>query len=183
MRFENVPVDGAFVVHLDERRDERGSFARTYCVDEFTDAGIDFAPVQCNLSRNTAAGTLRGMHFQAPPHEEAKLVQCVQGALFDAIIDVRPGSPTFGRTASLTLDADDGRLLYIPPGCAHGFLTLAPDTAILYYMGSRFVAGADRGIRWDDPALAIPWPGAPAVISDRDASYPTFAEVTSGALR
>lgn len=177
LRFEGVGIDGAFVVHLDERRDERGSFARTFCVDEFAAAGIDFAPVQCNLSRNTAAGTLRGMHFQTPPHEEAKLVQCVQGALFDAIVDVRPDSPTFGRTANVTLEADGSTLFYIPPGCAHGFLTTKPDTSILYYMGSRFVPGADRGIRWDDPALAIPWPGAPQVISDRDASYPTLGEV------
>ncbi len=183
MRFESVAVDGAFVVHLDERHDERGSFARTFCVDEFAAAGIDFAPVQCNLSRNTAAGTLRGLHFQSPPHEEAKLVQCISGALFDVIVDLREDSPTFGRTASVVLDAAAGRLFYIPPGCAHGFLTREPDTTIFYSMGSRFVAGADRGIRWNDPELAIPWPDAPRVISDRDATYPLFADVASGAAR
>lgn len=183
MRFESVPVVGAYVVHLDERRDERGSFARTFCIDEFASAGIEFSPVQCNLSRNTAAGTLRGLHFQAPPHEEAKLVQCVSGALFDVVVDLRDGSPTFGSTASVVLDAADNRLFYIPPGCAHGFLTREPETTILYYMGSRFVPGADRGIRWDDPELAIPWPAPPAVISERDATYPLFADVTSGLLR
>lgn len=177
MRFEQLEIPGAFLVHLDVRQDDRGLFARTYCVDEFARAGIDFVPVQGNLSRNTAEGTLRGLHFQRPPHEEAKLVQCVAGSLFDAIVDLRRGSPTFGRSASVTLDADSGRLLYIPPGCAHGFLTTAPATDIIYAMGSRFVDGAGRGIRWDDPDLGIPWPSRPRVISDRDAGYPPLAEI------
>ncbi|WP_183097647.1 dTDP-4-dehydrorhamnose 3,5-epimerase family protein [Nocardioides pelophilus] len=177
MEFEPLDIPGAFVIHLDLLRDDRGVFARTYCADEFARAGIDFVPVQGNLSRNVAEGTLRGLHFQRPPHEEAKLVQCVAGALFDAIVDLRRDSPTFGRSASVTLDADSGRLLFIPPGCAHGFLTTEPGTDILYAMGSRFVDGAGRGIRWDDPALDIPWPGRPLVISDRDATYPLLAEI------
>lgn len=177
MEFEPLDIPGAFVVHLDLRRDDRGVFARTYCADEFARAGIDFVPVQGNLSRNVAKGTLRGLHFQRPPHEEAKLVQCVTGALFDAIVDLRRESPTFGRSTSVTLDADSGRLLFIPPGCAHGFLTTEPGTDILYAMGSPFVDGAGRGIRWDDPALDIPWPARPLVISDRDATYPLLAEI------
>jgi len=177
MEFEPLEVPGAFVIHLDLRRDDRGAFARTYCADEFARAGIEFVPVQGNLSRNVAGGTLRGLHFQRPPHEEAKLVQCVAGGLFDTIVDLRRDSPTFGRAASVTLDADSGLLLFIPPGCAHGFLTTEPGTDILYAMGSRYVEGAGRGIRWDDPALDIPWPGRPLVISERDATYPLLAEL------
>ena len=177
MRFEPLAIEGAYRVLLDVHTDDRGGFARTFCGDEFAVAGIDFAVAQCNISRNTAAGTLRGMHFQPPPFAEAKLVQCVQGAIFDAIVDLRRGSPSFGRAAWAELSAAGDTLLYIPEGCAHGFLTLAPDTHVFYYMGKRFVPGKGAGLRWDDPALAIPWPAAPALISERDATYPLFAEL------
>lgn len=174
MRFEPLAVEGAYRVLLDVHGDARGGFARTYCVDDFAAAGIAFAPVQCNLSRNPQSGTLRGLHFQQPPHEEAKLVQCVRGKIFDAIVDVRPASPTFGRAAWAELTETNDTLLYIPPGCAHGFLTTAAHSDVFYYMGSRFVPAAAAGIRWDDPALLIPWPAAPALISERDAGYPVL---------
>ncbi len=174
MRFEEASVAGAFIVHLEAHRDDRGSFARTYCGGEFQGAGIDFAPVQCNLSRNPRAGTLRGMHFQRPPHEEAKLVQCVKGRVFDAVVDLRRGSPSFGKASWTELSDANDRMFYIPPGCAHGFLTLEPHSDLIYYMGSSFVAGAGEGLRWDDPELGIPWPAAPDLISERDAGYPTL---------
>ena len=177
MRFEPLAVAGAYRVLLDPHNDARGGFARTFCVDEFAAAGIDFAPVQCNLSRNPAKGTLRGMHFQTPPHTEAKMVQCVRGSIFDAIVDLRRESPSFGKAAWAELTAANDTLLYVPAGCAHGFLTTAPDSDVFYYMGSRFVPGADAGLRWDDPALGIPWPGTPSVISERDAGYPGLAEL------
>ena len=177
MLFEPLAVEGAFRVTLDVHGDARGGFARTFCIDEFAAAGLDFTPVQCNLSRNPVQGTLRGMHFQLPPHEEAKLVHCVRGAIFDAIVDLRPGSANFGSAAWVDLTDANDTLLYIPAGCAHGFLTMRPDSEVFYYMGRRFAAGAGAGIRWDDPALGIPWPAAPIVISERDAGYPTLAQI------
>ena len=182
MRFEQLAVEGAFRVTLDVHGDARGGFARTFCVDEFAATGIDFTPVQCNLSRNPTQGTLRGLHFQLPPHEEAKLVQCVRGAIFDAIVDLRPTSPSYRKSVWVELTDGNDTLLYIPPGCAHGFLTTRPECDVFYYMGSRFVAGAGAGIRWDDPALAIPWPSAPTVISERDAGYPTLAQIDPAVL-
>ena len=179
MRFDPLDVAGAYRVRLDVHGDARGSFARTFCIDAFAAAGIDFVPVQCNLSRNPARGTLRGLHFQRPPHAEAKLVQCLRGGIFDAVVDLRRDSPSFGRAAWADLtDADS--LLYIPTGCAHGFLTTAPDTDVFYYMGSRCGAGAGAGLRWDDPALAIPWPAEPTIMSERDAGYPGLAELLRG---
>lgn len=174
MRFEPLPVQGACRVLLDMRVDDRGGFARTFCTDEFHAAGIAFSPVQCNLSRNPRAGTLRGLHFQVAPHEEAKLVQCTRGSVFDAIVDLRRDSPSFGKAAWADLTDANDTLLYVPAGCAHGFLTRAPDSEVFYYMGSRFVDGTGAGLRWDDPALGIPWPAAPAVMSRRDAGYPTL---------
>lgn len=180
MRFAPIGVAGAYRVLLDVHGDARGGFARTFCIDTFAAAGIDFAPVQCNLSRNPTAGTLRGLHFQVPPHEEAKLVHCTRGGIFDAVVDLRRASPTYGAAAWAELTDANDTLLYVPPGCAHGFLTTAPDSEVCYYMGSRFVAGAGAGIRWDDPALGIPWPAAPTLVSERDATYPTLAEFGAG---
>jgi dTDP-4-dehydrorhamnose 3,5-epimerase len=175
MRFAATPIDGAFIVDLDMHADARGSFGRIFCGDDFRAAGIAFRVAQANLSRNAARHTLRGLHSQSPPHEEAKLVQCARGALFDVAVDLRPHSPTRGAVAAVELDAARDRLFYIPEGCAHGFLTLAPETDLVYYMGRAFVAGAGIGVRWDDPAFAIPWPARPEVISDRDAGYPDVA--------
>lgn len=177
MRFEPLAIQGAYRVLLDVHTDERGGFARTFCADEFAEAGIAFAPAQCNISRNPRAGTLRGMHFQPPPFAEAKLVQCVRGAIFDAIVDLRRASPSFGRAAWVELSDAGDSLLYIPEGCAHGFLTTAPDTHVLYYMGVAFVPGHAAGLRFGDAALGIPWPAAPTLISERDATYPLLADL------
>lgn len=174
MRFTETPLAGAWVVELDDIADERGSFARTFDHEEWRSRGMEAAVVQCNRSVNRRTGTLRGMHYQAKPHGEPKLVRCVRGAIYDAIVDLRPGSPTAGRWFGIELDAREGASLYVPPGFAHGFQTLADDTEVLYMMGYPYVPDAARGVRWDDPAFGIEWPDPPAelIISDRDRSYP-----------
>jgi dTDP-4-dehydrorhamnose 3,5-epimerase len=174
MRFVPTAIEGAFIVETDARIDARGSFARTFCEAEFAAVGIDFRPVQLNLSRNPAAHTLRGLHGQHPPHEEAKLIQCVRGRIHDVAVDLRPGSPTRLAHVGVDLDSAGDRLFYIPPGCLHGFITLSDDSDVLYHMGTAFVPDVGFGIRWNDPALAIVWPATPKVISDRDANYPDF---------
>ena len=175
MQFEPTAIAGAFIIRMQPQVDDRGSFARSFCEAEFAAAGIDFRIVQLNLSRNPQAHTLRGMHGQQPPHEEAKLVQCVRGRIFDVAIDLRQGSSSYLAHVGVDLDASGDRLLYIPPGCLHGFLTLVGDSDILYHMSTAFVPGMGFGHRWDDPAFGIAWPAKPQVISDRDAQYPDFA--------
>lgn len=168
---------GILDVHLvkpEPAADERGTFARLYCPDAFAAAGIVFSPVQVNLSRNSAARTLRGMHYQDPPRAEAKLVHVTRGAIFDVAIDLRHDSPTFLRWVGVKLNALDMAALFVPEGCAHGFLTLEPSTDVLYHMNRKFEPGWGRGLRWDDPAFAIDWPLRPAVITKRDACYPDF---------
>jgi dTDP-4-dehydrorhamnose 3,5-epimerase len=172
MRFEATAIAGAFIVHTAPQVDERGSFARTFCAQSFASAGISFQPVQLNLSRNPHLHTLRGLHGNHPPHEEAKLVQCVRGHIYDVAVDLRPQSPTYLAHVGVDLPATGDALFYIPPGCLHGFLTLSPDSDVLYHMGSAHVPGAGHGLRWNDPALGIDWPAVPQLISARDASYP-----------
>ncbi|HZP76557.1 MAG TPA: dTDP-4-dehydrorhamnose 3,5-epimerase [Pseudolabrys sp.] len=174
MRFQPTAIAGAFFVELDAHADERGLFARTFCRDVFAQARIALDVVQANISRNPRAGTLRGMHFQAPPHEEAKLIQCLRGRVFDVALDLRRDAPSFGQSVCTELSADGTRLFFIPKGCAHGFLTLEDGSDLLYYMGTEFVAEAARGVRWNDPAFNIPWPRQPALISERDAGYPDY---------
>lgn len=181
MRFVPAGIDGAYFVDLAVSRDDRGSFARSYCRDLFRDAGIGFEPVQCNLSRNPAPGTLRGMHYQRPPNGEAKLVQCVRGRIFDVAVDLRRPSPTFGIAVGVELAADNDRLFYIPEGCAHGFLTRAADSDVFYYMGSAYAPGTAAGLRWNDPAFTMSWPEPPRLVSDRDAGYPDF-DLAEGGL-
>ena len=152
-------ITGAFFVELDTHEDVRGSFARTFCEQVFSQAGVDMHIVQTNISRNPTAGTLRGMHYQAPPHEEAKLIQCVRGRIFDAAVDLRCHTPSYKRSVGTELSADENRLFFIPAGCAHGFLTREDNSDVLYYMGAAFVPGATRGVRWNDPVFEIPWPG------------------------
>jgi dTDP-4-dehydrorhamnose 3,5-epimerase len=175
MQLVPTAIAGAFRIERQPVADARGSFARTFCVDAFAAAGIDFRIAQMNLSRNPHVHTLRGLHGQQPLHEEAKLVQCVRGRIFDVAVDVRPDSPSRGRWVGVELAGEGETSFYIPPGCLHGFLTLEPDSDVLYHMGTAFVAGVGIGARFDDPAFGIAWPAAPAVISDRDASYPDFA--------
>lgn len=174
MKFVPTAIAGVVQIELQPQTDERGSFARTYCESTFRAEGLDPVGVQCNISVNAKRGTLRGLHYQAPPSREAKLVQCVRGRLFDVAVDLRPDSPTFRRWFGTELDAGQGGALYIPGGCAHGFLTLADDTAVYYHMGSEYAPALERGVRWNDPAFAIAWPFEPRHISPRDAAFPDF---------
>jgi dTDP-4-dehydrorhamnose 3,5-epimerase len=174
MRFTPTEIPGVLIVDIEPHEDARGAFARLHCPDEFAAAGHPFTPVQTSLSRNPHAGTLRGLHYQAAPHAEAKLVRAVRGQIFDVAVDLRRGSPTEGRWTSAELSADNARALLIPDGVAHGFLTLEPDTDVLYQISPAFQPGHDAGVRWDDPAFGIAWPGAPALISPRDAAYPDY---------
>jgi dTDP-4-dehydrorhamnose 3,5-epimerase len=175
MRFVELRLAGACLVQLDPQGDERGFFARAYCEREFAARGLASRFPQCNLSRNRRRGTLRGMHYQAAPHREAKLVRCVAGAVYDVIVDLRPGSPTHLQWTAEELAASTGAALYVPPGFAHGFMTLEDDTDVFYQMGEFHVPEAARGFRWNDPAFSIGWPFEPVVVSERDRHYPDFA--------
>ena len=172
MRFSETPVEGVLIVDIEPHEDARGAFARLQCPEEFAAAGHPFAPVQTSLSRNIHARTLRGMHYQPAPHAETKLVRAVRGRIFDVALDLRPDSPTYRQSAGAELSADNGRAMFIPEGVAHGFLTLEPDTDVLYQISPSFAPGHEAGVRWDDPAFAIDWPSAPKVISERDLGYP-----------
>ena len=176
MKFTPTEIEGVVIVDIEPASDERGSFARLHCPQEFAAAGHPFAPQQTSLSRNLAAGTLRGMHYEAAPHEEAKLVRATRGAIFDVAVDLRPGSPTFRRWTGTELSADNGRALLIGKGMAHGFITLQADTDVVYQIDRIFEPGHGRGVRWNDPAFGIAWPLQPLVISQRDADYPDFGE-------
>jgi dTDP-4-dehydrorhamnose 3,5-epimerase len=175
MRFAKTPLPGAYVIDVEPRVDERGLFARTFCAREFAAHGLDTRVEQASVSVNPKSGTLRGLHYQAPPHGEAKLIRCTAGAIFDVIVDLRPGSPTYTRHYAVTLTAADRRALYVPVGFAHGFQTLADDTEVLYQMSQPFVAESARGVRWNDPAFGIAWPSAAhRTMNDRDRTYPDF---------
>ncbi len=174
MIFEPLSIPGAWKVTAEPHRDDRGWFARIYCPDEFAARGIAFTSTQINISANRHRHTLRGLHYQRAPHAEAKLVHAVRGRAFDVVVDLRPESKTYKRWASVELDCESLVAIFVPEGCAHGFLTLENETALLYQMGRPFVPGHDRGVRWNDPAFAIDWPAPPAVISERDANYPGF---------
>lgn len=174
MRFTPTPIAGVVRVEAEPHVDDRGLFARLHCPDEFAAAGIDFAPAQMSASRNPKAGTLRGMHYQAAPHAETKLVRVTAGRVFDVAVDLRPDSPTFRRWTAAELSADNLAALFIPQGVAHGFLTLEPDTDVLYQIAPAYRPGHDAGVRWDDPAFGIAWPTAPVLISARDAGYADF---------
>jgi dTDP-4-dehydrorhamnose 3,5-epimerase len=172
MQFEPAMLEGVAHIRLHVQPDERGSFARTFCEAEFRDAGYPFSVVQANVSRNKAARTLRGLHFQQPPFGEPKVVSCSRGRIWDVAVDIRPSSPTFRRWEAFQLSEDSATAIFLPAGIAHGFLTLEPHTEVNYFMGAAFVAEAARGIRWDDPAIGIDWPAQPALISERDRSFP-----------
>jgi dTDP-4-dehydrorhamnose 3,5-epimerase len=174
VRFTETPVPGAWLIELEPIADDRGWFARTFCAEEFAAHGLDPAVAQCNASFNARDGTLRGMHYQAEPHGEAKLVRCTRGAVFDAVVDLRPDSPAFCRWTGHELTASNGRMLYAPVGTAHGFVTLTDDTEVHYQMSYPYVPDAARGVRFDDPAFGIEWPVTPTVISEKDRGYPDF---------
>ena len=171
MRFTATDIDGVVIVDLDVISDERGSFSRLHCPDEFAAAGHPFVPAQTSLSRNAKARTLRGMHYEAAPRAEAKLVRATRGAIFDVAVDLRTDSPTYLRWTGTELSAESGRALLIGQGMAHGFITLEDDTDVLYQIDRMFEPGHGRGVRWNDPAFGIEWPLAPLVISERDDAY------------
>jgi dTDP-4-dehydrorhamnose 3,5-epimerase len=173
--FSETTVQGAFVVDLEPRQDERGFFARTWCERECGERGMNLRVAQCNVSFNKKQGTLRGLHYQVAPFEEAKLVRCTHGAIYDVIVDLRPGSSSFLRHATVVLSAGNRRMLYVPEGCAHGFQTLEDDSEVFYQMSERYSAEHARGVRWNDPAFGIEWPPAERIMTDRDRTYPDFA--------
>jgi dTDP-4-dehydrorhamnose 3,5-epimerase len=179
MIFSETPIPGVFEIGAQPHSDARGIFARLYCPEEFAHAGIAFTSTQVNLSTNLRRHTLRGLHFQSPPHAEAKLVRCIAGTVWDVAVDLRPG-PGQGRWHAVELDAERMNAVFLPDGIAHGFLTLTDGAQVLYQMGRLHEPGHGRGIRWDDPDLAIAWPGDPEVISDADRAWPGFCEAIHG---
>jgi dTDP-4-dehydrorhamnose 3,5-epimerase len=176
MRFTQTDIGGVLIVDAEPHADDRGAFARLHCPQEFAAAGVPFEPMQTSLSRNPGRGTLRGLHYQSAPHAETKLVRVVRGRIFDVAVDLRPTSTTYLRWTAAELTADNLRGLFIPEGVAHGFLTLEPDTDVLYQIAPAYQPGHEAGVRWDDPAFGIPWPERPALMSDRDASYPDWQD-------
>jgi len=174
MKFNDTPLRGSCVVEPERLADERGFFARIFEPREFEAHGLNPRVAQGSLSFNGRKGTLRGMHYQRAPFEEAKLVRCTRGAIHDVIIDLRPSSTTFRRHFAVVLDSESRRMLYVPEGFAHGFLTLADDTEVAYQMSEVYSPAHAAGVRWDDPAFGIAWPGPVAVIAERDRTYPDF---------
>jgi dTDP-4-dehydrorhamnose 3,5-epimerase len=172
--FHETPVSGAYAVELEPRGDERGFFARVFCARDFAEQGLATGFVQVNTSASVRRGTLRGLHYQLPPSAEVKLVRCIRGALYDVVLDLRPDSSTFGRWAAAELTEENRRMLYVPAGCAHGFVTLEDDTEALYFVSAFYDSERERGVRWDDPTFAVEWPLEPAVLSPKDAVYPNF---------
>jgi dTDP-4-dehydrorhamnose 3,5-epimerase len=176
MRFVSTDVRGVFIVEAVPHRDDRGLFARLYCPDAFAGAGLGhFRPANVNLSTNVKSGTLRGMHYQPRPHAEDKLVHVARGRVFDVALDLRPESPSYLKWAGIQLCAGEPRGLFIPEGCAHGFLTLEDNSDVLYQMGKPYVRGGGATVRWNDPAFGIEWPDDPLVISERDRDCPDYA--------
>lgn len=177
MIFAETKLAGAYTIDLEKREDSRGFFARAWDQKEFEDRGLNPTVVQCNLSFNKSSGTTRGMHYQAAPHEEAKLIRCTRGSIFDVIIDLRSDSPTFRDWVGVELTAENRRMLYVPEGFAHGYQTLEDDTETLYQVSEWYAPDSERGIRWDDPALGIVWPETESrEISEKDLSWPDFKE-------
>jgi dTDP-4-dehydrorhamnose 3,5-epimerase len=174
MRFQPLSVEGAFVVELEPINDERGFFARSWAASDFRSRSLDPELVQISVSFNVRAGTIRGMHYQLAPHDETKLVRCTSGAIFDVVLDLRPGSSTFKRFASVDLTSDNRKAIYIPRGCAHGFQTLEDHSEVLYQISAEYAPEAARGVRWNDLAFGIAWPLTPTCIADRDQAFPDF---------
>jgi len=176
MKFTPTKIQGIWIVNLERHQDERGWFARTWCAEEFEQHCLNAKLSQCSESFNRHRGTLRGMHYQAAPHEEAKLVRCVRGAIFDVALDLRSRSPTFKQWVGIELTEENGRAVYIPEGCAHGFQTLKDNTEVFYMMSKPYVPEGSRGVRWDDPMFGLKWPlPKTSFLSPRDAAYPNFS--------
>ncbi|MBN1460307.1 MAG: dTDP-4-dehydrorhamnose 3,5-epimerase [Armatimonadetes bacterium] len=174
MVFTQTTLEGAYIIDIERREDERGFFARSWCQREFEAHGLNPRLVQCDISLSLRKGTLRGMHYQAKPYEEAKLVRCTRGAVHDVIVDIRPESPTFAQHLGIVLASDSHRMLYVPEGFAHGFLTLSDDAEVFYQMSEFYAPDHAQGFRWNDPAFEIEWPSEVLVASAKDLSYPDF---------
>jgi len=174
MIFTETKLQGAYIIDIEKREDERGFFARTWCADEFAQQGLDSTQAQCSVSFNIARGTLRGMHWQAEPYAEVKLVRCTAGAIYDVIVDLRPESVTYCQWVSVELTALNQCMLYIPKRFAHGFITLVDRSEVFYQISTAYNAGAGRGARFDDPAFKIEWPLPPAVISEKDRHWQDY---------
>jgi dTDP-4-dehydrorhamnose 3,5-epimerase len=172
--FTETPIPGAFLIELEKRGDERGFFARAFCENEFSAHGLAPRFVQVNNSLSRFKGTLRGMHYQLAPKAETKVVRCIRGALLDVILDLRPASPSFGKSYGAELSAENRRMMYVPKGFAHGFLTLQDDTEAFYFVDEFYAPTEERCIRWNDSRFSIAWPAAPAVISDKDRDQKDF---------
>jgi len=175
MQFTETQLPGVFVIELERHEDDRGWFARTWCREEFVKHGLPVELAQSSISHNARRGTLRGMHFQMAPHAEAKLIRCVAGAVHDVALDLRPDSPTFKQSFATELSAENGRALFLPEGIAHGFQTLADDSALHYQMTAPYVAEASTGVHWNDPAFDLEWPVAEPILSERDQAWPDFS--------
>lgn len=184
MIFHETPIPGAYIIDLQPHNDPRGFFSRIVCRDEFSKYGLNSDFAQQNMSWNPICGTMRGLHYQAEPNGEIKLVRVTRGAIWDVIVDIRADSPTHGKWYGVELNADNRRQLYIPRGFGHGYVTLRPDTEVFYQMSAPYVAEGARGIMWNDPTLAISWPEVPGVsgyfMSERDKNLPSFAQATRG---
>ncbi len=176
MKFTPTKLPGVRIIDIEERRDDRGFFARGWCRKEFEAQGLTARIAQANISYSRHKGTLRGMHYQVSPHEEAKVVRCTRGAIHDVIVDLREDSPTFKQWIGVELNQDNHRMLYVPEGFAHGFMTLRDDTEVFYLVSEFYTPGAEAGLRYNDPAFGIEWPGEPAVITDKDRSWPDFED-------
>jgi dTDP-4-dehydrorhamnose 3,5-epimerase len=177
MKFLKTKLEGSYVIETEPICDGRGFFARTFCEKEFSDNGIYFNIAQCNTSHNKKKSTLRGMHYQAVPHQEAKLVACIKGSICDVIIDLRSDSPTYCQWFSVELTLDNKKMLYVPKGFAHGYQTLEDDTIVSYFVSEFYQPGSEKGVRWNDSAFSIDWPLEPQIISSKDSNYPDFVKL------
>lgn len=175
MNFTPTKLEGVYVFDLEPHVDERGFFARAWCADELAELGLDTRVAQCNIAYNERAGTLRGLHFQLPPHEETKVVRCMRGAVYDVVVDLRRGSPTFRQWLAVELSEDNRKALYVPPGLAHGYQTLADASETFYLVSTPYAPGFEGGVRWDDDAFGVAWPDVTErIMNDRDRSWPDF---------
>lgn len=174
MKFKPLPLHGAYLIDLEKQEDHRGFFARLFCKEEFSKQGLAADFVQANNSLSKEKGTLRGLHYQLSPKEEVKIIRCIKGELYDVVLDLRPNSPTFGKSYGALLSEDNRMMMYVPQGFAHGFLTMTPDVEILYLVSQSYSKEKERGIRWNDPTFDIQWPAEPSIVSERDQNHPDF---------
>ncbi|GAB4236636.1 MAG: dTDP-4-dehydrorhamnose 3,5-epimerase [Chlamydiales bacterium] len=174
MKIDELSITGVYLIEPKVHQDERGFFCRTFCAETFADNGLETQFVQANHSKSASQYTLRGMHYQLPPAQEVKLVKCIKGRIYDVVLDLRVDSETFGRWIAQELSEDNRKMLYVPRGCAHGFMTLTPDTEVTYFVSNSYAPELERGVRWNDPKFNIQWPHSPCMLSERDQGHPHF---------